>query len=186
MAQQITAFGAAFAATIGHEGSTLDLTASDRGNWTGGEVGSGILRGSKFGVSAASYPTLDIAALTLGDAEGIYRRGYWNPIRGDDLPAPLALMVFDSAVNNGVDAAVRLLQASVGVAQDGVIGPATLAAIGAWGAKTGAAALCAEFLARRIVHMASLPTWPDFALGWARRLAAQPFDAVRLQFITSA
>ncbi len=178
MASDIPAFGVAFAATLRHEGGALDLTASDRGNWTGGKVGSGSLRGSRFGISAAAYPDLDIAGLTLADAETIYRRDYWTAIRGDGLPAPLAVMVFDSAVNNGVEAAATLLQASVGAVEDGVIGPATLAAVDAWAARRGVSGLCTEFLARRIVLMASIPEWGRDALGFARRLAAQPYNAM--------
>jgi hypothetical protein len=41
----------------------------------------------------------------------------------------------------------------------------------------GEADICSEFLSRRLVFMASLPTWPIFGLGWARRLFRLPFEA---------
>ena len=41
----------------------------DPGNWTGGAVDQGTLRGTNFGISAASYPTLDIARLLATGAE---------------------------------------------------------------------------------------------------------------------
>ena len=166
-----------FAIVVGIEGG-YSAERADPGNWTGGAVGAGELRGTKFGISAAAYPTLDIANLTLADAQAIYRRDYWDRVCGDDLPPPLALIVFDAAVNNGVARAARWLQRAGGVAEDGVIGPVTLAAV--TGGARDPAALCAEFLAQRLVFMASLLTWRDFGLGWARRLCALPWQAMAL------
>lgn len=171
----MTAFDAAFARLIGHEG---DYTANpaDPGNWTGGACGQGACKGTRYGVSAAAYPALDIKALTLAEARAIYRRDYWDRIAGDKLPPAVAFVVFDSAVNNGVSRAPRLLQAALGLKQDGVIGPATLAAV----ARVAPMALVAEMVAQRMMFMAKLPTWPTFGLGWARRLAALPMEAFEL------
>ena len=168
-------FEKAFAVVVGEEGGWSGAP-DDPGNWTGGAVGSGAMRGTKFGISAAAYPTLDIAALTPADAQAIYRRDYWERVRGDDLPPALALLVFDAAVNNGVARAARWLQQALGVTADGEIGPVTLAAIGA---RAGdGEALCAEVLARRMDFMATLPTWRSFGLGWARRLCALPYRSM--------
>jgi lysozyme family protein len=170
----MTVFERAFAVVVGEEGG-WSAEPADPGDWTGGVVGQGRLRGTKFGISAGAYPTLDIAALTLADAQAIYKRDYWDRVRGDDLPPPLALLVFDAAVNNGVGHAARWLQTAAGVTADGVIGPATLAAVAAAG---GGAALCGEFMARRLTFMAALPTWRVFGLGWARRLCALPWASL--------
>ena len=67
-----TTFDTAFANVIGLEGGYTD-DPRDRGNWTGGTVGQGKLRGTKYGISAAAFPTLDIANLTLDAAKAIYR-----------------------------------------------------------------------------------------------------------------
>jgi len=75
---------------------------------------------TKYGISRRAYPDLDIRRLTMDDAIDLYRRDYWNPVHGTDLPASLALLVFDSAVNQGVGTAVRLLQKAVGVKEDEV------------------------------------------------------------------
>ena len=53
-------FDAAFARLLGNEGG-FDDDARDRGNWTGGRIGVGELKGTKYGVSAAAFPDLDIA-----------------------------------------------------------------------------------------------------------------------------
>ncbi len=170
----MTAFDQAFSLVVGFEGGYCDEHA-DPGNWTGGAVGCGILRGTKFGISAAAYPALDIAALTAKDAAAIYRRDYWAVVGGDDLPPPLALLVFDAAVNNGVGRATRWLQQAVDATVDGRIGPETLACIRRAVAAQGVQAIGSEFLARRLVFMAGLATWRTFGLGWARRLCALPF-----------
>ena len=171
----MSAFEKAFAVVVGHEGG-LSVTPADPGNWTGGACGMGVCRGTKYGISAASYPGLDIPGLTVADASGIYRRDYWDRVRGDDLPPPLALLVFDAAVNAGPGAATRWLQRAAGTAPDGMIGPATLGAIHA---KDGVA-LMTEFMAQRLVFMAGLPTWRTFGNGWARRLCRLPYDAIAM------
>ena len=172
-------FAQAFAMVVGHEGGYCN-EGNDPGNWTSGRVGSGQLIGTKFGISAAAYPTVDIANLTLADAQMIYRRDYWIKSAADRLPPALALLVFDASVNNGVGRAARWLQLAVGTAQDGLIGPGTLAAVEAKVAQLGGAALCAEFQARRLVFMADLPTWRAFGLGWARRLCALPYESLTM------
>ncbi|MBU6499789.1 MAG: hypothetical protein KGL55_09545 [Rhodospirillales bacterium] len=160
-------FERAFALTVGEEGG-FDKTRSDPGNWSGGAVGMGLLRGTKFGVSAASYPTLDIEALTLAQARAIYLADFWQRVAGDSLPAGVAMLVFDAAVNQGVGAAARLLQLAAGVAADGVIGPATRRAVAA----ADATGLALEFAARRAVCYAETARFALFGLGWMRRLMA--------------
>ncbi len=172
-------FEQAFAVVIGHEG-TGDADPNDPGNWTGGRVGAGMLAGTRYGISAHAYPAMDIANLTLADARAIYRRDYWDRVSGDALPPPLALLVFDAAVNAGVGAAARWLQIAVLTVVDGVIGPHTIAAVTASVNATGGAALCSEFQARRTTFMAALPTWSRFGLGWARRLCSLPYQSLQM------
>src|SRR3990167_11517248 len=98
--------------------------------WEGGLVSDPNDAGglTNHGISQRPYPDLAIAALTRDDVVAIYARDYWAPIRGDELPAPLALVVFDSAVNQGVSRAIVCLQRALGVADDGELGPVTMEA----------------------------------------------------------
>lgn len=173
-----SAFDRAFAIVVGHEGG-FTANPADPGNWTGGACGRGVCRGTRYGISAAAYPRLDIANLTLDEARAIYRADYWDRVQGDALPPPLALLAFDAAVNNGVGRAVRWLQAAVGTAPDGVLGKATLAAVAARSGQ--GAAVLAEFQAQRLAFMAGLPNWRIFGLGWARRLCRLPYDAIGME-----
>ncbi len=165
-------FANAFAVVIGEEGG-FSTNPADPGNWTGGVCGKGICRGTKYGIAASAHPDLDIANLTLDHAQAIYRDTYWSPVQADALPKPLALLVFDAAVNCGVSRAITWLQTAAGCSVDGIIGPQTFAAIQAKGGD--GAGLCAEFQAQRMAWMADLPSWRAFGLGWARRLCRLPY-----------
>jgi lysozyme family protein len=160
-------FARCLAFTLRAEGGFTNNPA-DPGNWTGGKIGAGVLRGTNFGISAAAYPQLDIANLTEAAAGEIYRRDYWAPVQGDALALPVALVAFDAAVNAGSHRSILWLQQAAGVSADGVFGAETLAAI----KSANALALAREALTRRIDFYARLPGWPDFGLGWSRRVIA--------------
>ena len=172
----MSAFDQAFEIVVGHEGGYTD-NPQDRGNWDSGVIGQGNLKGTKYGISAAAYPSLDIVGLTLDAAKAIYLADYWQKAACDLLDPGLALIVFDAAVNNGVGRAVRWLQAAVGVTDDGVIGDRTKEAI----AKADPLATLTEVHASRTHFMAGLPTWPTFGKGWARRLANLPYQAAGME-----
>jgi len=171
------AFSAIFPLIVATEGG-LSTTPADPGNWTGGQPNVGQLKGTKYGISAAAYPNEDIQGLTLDRAKALYFTDYWLKARCSDLPAPLALIVFDAAVNNGPHRAVEWLQTALRVTIDGIVGPNTLSAVTkAFSRPGGGARLCSEFMAHRIDFMAQLETWSTFGLGWSRRLAHLPFQA---------
>lgn len=167
-------FTCCFAFTLGAEGGFTKLQ-SDPGNWTGGAVGRGELRGTKFGISAAAYPDVDIENLSEQDAAAIYRADYYDKIHGDALALPVALVMFDGAVNAGLRRAVIWLQQAVGQVADGVFGPRTLDAAKAADARD----LAREILSRRIDSYARLAGWSEFGLGWSRRVIALAGEALR-------
>lgn len=97
--------------TSGWEGKFQKLNW-DPGNWTGCEVGKGTLVGTNFGISACSYPGLDIPNLTREQADEIYHRDYWLKAGCEKLSWPLNLIHFDTAINFGVTTAVYFLERS--------------------------------------------------------------------------
>lgn len=121
---------------------------------------------TKFGISKRSYPTVDIAKLTLDQATAIYERDFWAPIHGDELPYPVALIVFDGAVNQGVRTAIRHLQQALGVTDDGIIGPATIMAAKSAKDPVG---LAGRVIRRRILAYATLDGWTRYGPGWVQR-----------------
>lgn len=149
-----------------HEGQALSLEREDPGNWTGGEIGLGQLKGSKFGISAAAYPGEDIANLTIDRARELYRRDYWGPAGCDGMPDEVKFAVFDMAVNSGVRQAIKTLQRAVQTTPDGALGPLTLQAAQSMPAER----LKTRFNAQRLAFMVGLPTWPTFSRGWILRI----------------
>lgn len=89
---------------------------------------------TKFGICKRDYPNVDIAALTTEQAERIYYRDWWQRYRYFELPGPIAVKLFDLAVNIGPDHAVRCLQRAVRacgrrIVEDGVLGRITVGAV---------------------------------------------------------
>lgn len=106
--QQTFSFDYCFKVVVGHEGG-FQKNPVDRGNWTGGRQGVGVLKGTKYGVSAMAYPNLDIENLTLDQAKEIYYRDYWLKLGLDKFEPALRLIAFDAAINHGVSAALSIL-----------------------------------------------------------------------------
>jgi lysozyme family protein len=126
---------------------------------------------TRFGISQRAYPDVDIEHLTRLGAEAIYQRDYWRVVRGDDLPPGLALLVFDAAVNMGTGRAVTLLQRVLRLREDGIAGPETVRAAGAFKPPSELRALYND--ARLTAYDAIATKGAEFAVqltGWRRRL----------------
>jgi lysozyme family protein len=149
----------------------------------GGYVHDPLDRGgeTRYGISARSYPDVDIANLTLDDAAAIYRRDYWDALRlGEIADQKIAAEVFDSGVNTGTGRAALWLQQALNlvggfgsgiIVPDGKLGPKTVAAVN--NCRYGEALLKAlnglQFLHYyRIVEKD--PTQARFIRGWLRRV----------------
>lgn len=147
---------------FGHEGGFTDR-ASDPGNWTGGKVNVGQRKGTKYGISAASYPTLDIARLTLADAAEIYERNYWNPIGGDQLArrigGGMAFVIFDMAINSGVGRALKFYQNWKSID---------------------------SYCDARLAWMKTLDIWEEYGRGWTTRVGRVREQAHALQLVYPA
>lgn len=118
---------------------------------------------TNFGLTRADTP--DPATLTRDQAVDIYRAKYWGPSKADQMPTPVALMHFDTAVNQGLGAAAELLQTALGVRVDGNIGPVTLAAVEA----ANAHELLTEYAWRRAHRYAGTANFSHFGNDWLRR-----------------
>ncbi len=147
-------FDEAFERLIGHEGGYVNHP-----NDPGGET--------KYGISKRSYPGENIKEMTLVRAKDIYQRDYWWKAGCDLVPECVKFDLFDTAVNAGPGAAIRMLQKALGVVQDGVIGPKTMQAISSMDPER----LDKRFNGHRLDHLNNLPTWPDLGRGWAQRIA---------------
>lgn len=155
-------FNKAFDRLISHEGGYSD-DPRDPGNWTGGQVGRGELKGTKFGIASNSYGHLDIKNLTLEQAKQIYKRDFWD-ILGDAHPA-IKFQLFDAAVNHGRGNAIRFLQRAVKVADDGMWGSISQKALAGMDHND----VLIRFLAYRFKFWASLTKFDTYGRGWTNR-----------------
>lgn len=159
-------FDKAFERLIGHEGKFTD-NPKDDGNWTGGKQGRGQLKGTKYGIAAASYPHLDIKNLTLQQAKAIYREDFWDVI--GQAHGAIKFQLFDAAVNHGRGNAVRFLQRAVKAADDGTWGPRSQAALNDMQQRNGHNDVLLRFMAYRFKFWASLSKFDAFGRGWTNR-----------------
>ena len=109
--------------------------------------------------------TKDMKDLTVEDVAPIYKKEYWDRCKCDDLESGVDWAVFDWAVNSGTGRAAKAIQKICGAAQDGAIGPKTLALIG----KQDTQYVVEEFGKIRQDFYESLKTFDTFGKGWTRR-----------------
>lgn len=149
---------------LAHEGGFVDHP-SDPGGMT------------NLGVTKAVYeawvghPVDEAAmrALKPGDVAPLYRKRYWDVVRGDELASGLDYAMFDYGVNSGNGRAIRTLQECVGVPADGAFGPKTMAAVTQF-KDDALKTLIEEVCDKRLNFLKSLKTWPVFGRGWERRV----------------
>ena len=109
----------------------------------------------------------DMKALKKDDVKPLYKRDYWDAVKGDDLPIGVDYAVFDFAINAGGSAARKMIQKALGVTADGAIGPATMKAIQEADGKE----LLEKFSHSKEAFYKSLPTFQTYGKGWMRRVA---------------
>lgn len=143
---------------------------------------------TKWGITRATlaawwhrYVTkAEVEALEEPTAQEIARKEYWVPLRGDELPAGVDLVVFDFGFNAGWSRSAKLLQRVVEETQDGQIGPKTLAAV----AKFSAGAIIDRLSQLHEVYYETVveeyPGDEKFLAGWLGRAGRAAQAALKL------
>ena len=154
----------------------LTLVLKEEGGWVNNPADPGGM--TNLGVTARTWASWSgepaseatMRALTPEQVTPLYKADYWDKIAGDQMPAAMALPVFDFAVNAGPGRSARILQGLVGVAQDGAIGPGTLGALQAHIASDGLESVITDFSNARADYYRALSTFPTFGRGWLARV----------------
>ena len=149
-------FDNAFKELLKHEGGYINH-ALDPGKATNMGITEAVAR--RVGYKGAMQD------LPVDLAKRIYLEEYWRPVRAEELPPAVRYAVFDAAVNSGVRQSVLWLQRALGVADDGSLGPKTVAAANA----ANPDALRARLISQRLRFLTNLNTFGAFGRGWTRR-----------------
>ena len=112
----------------------------------------------------------DMKDLLVEDVAPIYKKNYWDKLKGDSLPDGLDLCVFDFGVNAGPGRSAKYLQKMIGTVADGGIGPNTLKKVDEYVDKHGLANTIANFQDARQGYYERLKTFETFGRGWTRRV----------------
>lgn len=142
---------------------------------------------TNFGISTRFLQGIgdnrNVRNLTREDAIELYRRYFWDKVRGDELlDDDLAICLFDSAVNQGPQVAVKFLQECLNryqsagdLGEDGVMGDASLAAANRLAPDSSKGdELELRYILWRLNHYAELANKSEkyrvFIRGWLNRM----------------
>src|SRR6184192_3069232 len=156
-------FPACLAAVLRHEGGYVN-SPHDGGGATNDGVTQRVYDEWRLDHNHDKQP---VKLIDKGEVESIYHDLYWKPVHADELPTGADYSVFDFGFNSGVNRAARFLQRVAGVAEDGAIGPATLAAVRAMPPLVLIDKLCDA----RLAFLQSLGSWKYFGKGWSARVS---------------
>jgi len=139
--------------------TNLGVTKATWENWIGRQSNEAEMRG-----------------LTPEKVEPMYRKKFWDAVRGDEVKLGLDYLLFDFAVNASPGRSIKTLQTSIGVPADGEFGPITMASMKSYEPVT----LIERFSAEKIVFYKSLPTFSTFGNGWLDRVAKVKAEALKM------
>ena len=105
------------------------------------------------------------------EVSDIYQDQYWNKCECDRLPSGIDFVVFDYAVNSGVNRASRALQAALGVVQDARIANETLNAAKEAADLGKTVEVIKIIMDARLAFLQRLKTWNTFGTGWGHRVS---------------
>jgi len=160
----------------------LDVVLRWEGGWAdhpedpGGATMRGVTIGTYSQWKGRSVTKDELRAISDAEVRAIYRRNYWDKVRGDDLLPGIDLVAFDAAVNSGPARSIRWLQEALEVETDGKMGPATLAAAAA----SDPHRVIAEACDLRLAWLRLLRHWPTFGRGWENRVTDVRQSALRM------
>ena len=118
----------------------------------------------------------DMRELTPEIVAPMYEMRYWRTSYCEKLPRGLDLLVFSMAVNAGSGRSVKLLQDSIGLVMDGIIGPITMARINEANVET----LIDKFSEAREDYYKGLKLFPVFGKGWLNRTDKERLEALQM------
>lgn len=132
----------------------------------GGATMKGVTLATFRSYYGASKTVNDLKAITDEQWMHIFRKGYWDKWKADQIKSQSIANICVDWVYNSGKSGITKVQTLLGVKADGIVGPKTLEALNAKDPKT----LFNQIWDARKKFYESLKTFPTFGKGWMRRL----------------
>ena len=157
----------------------LELVLKSEGGWVnhssdpGGETNLGVTK--RVWEEWVGHPVESLKNLTKDQVAPLYEQKYWRPCYGEILPRGLDYSLFTFGVNAGPGRSVKLLQESLGLVCDGVVGPKVREKLG----NSNIADVIRGFSNLRRKYYKSLNK-PMFINGWLNRCDHEEKEALNM------
>lgn len=156
----------------------LDFTLKSEGGFSNNPAdhGGATMRGITQHVydafrDSAKLSRQSVEFISDNELNNIYSNEYWTPAKCSSLSDKMGVIHFDTAVNMGVNAAIKMLQRAAGVEDDGIFGAETLAEVTHEGDE-----LVLPYIDERRAQyrriVAANPSQEVFARGWNNLMTA--------------
>lgn len=150
-------------------------------NLEGGKTDESTDRGGRtnYGVTQREFdawnkkhklPRRDVFTINQNTAKQIFKEGYWNLIKGDQLPRNVSNAILSMALTDGPQDSIKFVQKMLGIQPvDGIMGPATMAKI--WEkSKSGDANFAKAILNKQIERYQKDEQAKTYGAGWTNRV----------------
>ena len=149
-------------------------------NLEGGKTYEKSDRGGKtnFGITQRTFntwrdsikqPRADVFKITQEEAKEIYKKNYWDLIKGSQLPHDIAQAILSMALTDGPQDAIKHTQKILGIPPTGVMGPITMKAIWSAAKQKGTKKLTNYIVDKQIQRYQSDEQAKTYGKGWTNR-----------------
>lgn len=134
---------------------------------------------TKYGITQAVYDkfigrksTIDeIKNMPIGNAYQIYKKNYWDKVRGDEIKSyAVAYAIFDQAVNWGLDKAIKRTQRVLNEPETGTLSDAQLSLLNSIDEQAFIDSYLEFARQAYLLTVASNPQYEQFKDGWLNRV----------------
>ena len=149
-------------------------------NLEGGKSDEGADRGGRtnFGITQRTYnawkdslkqPRKDVFKISQEEAKEIYKKNYWDLIKGSQLPHDVAQAILSMALTDGPQDAIKHTQKILGIPPTGTMGPITMKSIWSAAKQKGTKKLTNYIVDKQIQRYQSDEQAKTYGKGWTNR-----------------
>jgi lysozyme family protein len=114
-------------------------------------------------------PRTDVFKISQEEAKEIYKKNYWNLIKGSQLPHDIAQAIMSMALTDGPQDAIRHTQKILGIPPTGTMGPITMKSIWSAAKQKGTKKLTNYIVDKQIQRYQADEQAKTYGRGWTNR-----------------